>query len=48
MKLQQYRAMGPQYDQLAREYAAVGRQLEEAEYELQEIEQFRQLARVTG
>ena len=48
LQLRQYRALEPQYAQLAREHAAVLEQLEETEFELREIEQFRQLARVTG
>lgn len=34
--------------QLAREHAAALEALEEAEFELREVEQFQQLARVTG
>lgn len=40
--------MGPQYAQLAAEHAGVLEALEEAEYELREVEQFQALAAVTG
>jgi hypothetical protein len=48
LQLAQYVQMGPQFVQLSREHVAVLEQLEETEFELREIEQFRQLAKVTG
>ncbi|PRW60309.1 HAUS augmin-like complex subunit 4 [Chlorella sorokiniana] len=48
LQLQQYRSLGPSFRAQAAEHAAVLQQLEETEYELREIEQFRQLARVTS
>ena len=48
LQLEQYRSMGPQYHQLAREHAAVVEALAEVSFELREVEQFRVLARVTG
>ncbi|KAI7837046.1 hypothetical protein COHA_009123 [Chlorella ohadii] len=48
LQLQQYRSLGPPFLAQAAEHAAVLQQLEETEYELREIEQFRQLASVTS
>lgn len=48
LQLAAYRAMGPSYARLAAEHAAVLEALEEAGYELAEVEQFRALAAVTG
>lgn len=47
-RLRRYRSLGPGFERLARELAGLLQALEEAEYELQELEQFRQLAAVTG
>ncbi|KAL4437399.1 hypothetical protein ABPG75_004538 [Micractinium tetrahymenae] len=47
-RLAQYRRLGPAFAVLADEHGAVLEALEEAEYELREIEQFRALAAVTG
>jgi hypothetical protein len=48
MKLQQYRAMGAGFVQLARQHSEAVQAVEEAEYELRELEQYRQLAAVMG
>ncbi|KAI3429862.1 hypothetical protein D9Q98_010173 [Chlorella vulgaris] len=48
MKLQQYRAMGAGFLQLARQHSEAVQAVEEAEYELRELEQYRQLAAVMG
>ncbi len=48
MRLQQYRSLGPGFEALAQEHGGVVQAVEEAEYELREIEQFAQLAAVTG
>lgn len=47
-RLAQYRSLGPEFAALAAEHGAVLEDLEEAEYELQEIEQFRALSAVNG
>lgn len=47
-RLRSYRALGSGFERLAREHAGLVRAVEEAEYELRELEQFRQLAAVTG
>ncbi|PSC68540.1 hypothetical protein C2E20_7879 [Micractinium conductrix] len=47
-RLAHYRALGPGFEALADEHGSVLEALEEAEYELREIEQFRALGEVTG
>lgn len=47
-QLARYRQLGPAFAALADEHGAVLEAIEEAEYELQEIEQFQALAAITG
>lgn len=47
-RLARYRQLGPAFAALADEYGAVLEALEEAEFELRELEQFQTLAAVTG
>lgn len=47
-RLAQYKSLGPRFAALAAEHGSVLEALEEAEFELREIEQFRALAAVTG
>ncbi len=48
MRLQQYQSLGPSFVEVAQQHAAVMQAIEEAEYELRVVEQFAQLAAVTG
>lgn len=47
LQLRQYRALGPGFAEQAAEHRALLGALEETEYELREVEQFRQLAAAT-
>lgn len=47
-QLAQYKALGTRFKSLAYEYIAVERQIEEARYQLREIEEFAKLQQVIG
>lgn len=47
-RLAQFRRLGPAFVALADEHGAVLEALDEAQYELRELEQFQALAAVTG
>lgn len=47
-RLGAYQALGPKFEALAREHAAVQQQIADTQYQLQEVEQFARLQSVLG
>jgi hypothetical protein len=47
-RLARYQALGPKFEALAREHAAVQQQISDTQYQLQEVEEFARLQQVLG